>query len=379
MRWAGGPLNAIDRTSRALKRAAGSRQLGACCNILAVMRLVLALALMASLAGCSATPSLMKSADSFDHALSPVFAADLAEALTRLAALPDDALDMAQRRVRDCMQSRFIRAAPVDPVPGLAGDVLSAYRQYWTAVLMKQATAEQAETVLFDALARWDPSRATDFDGRAEGVRRALESQGWHVLGGVTTPLHELMLWRQQTSSLHAVALPGGDIEVKVTSLDGFASLGWAAWATCDRSHTGGWTTADGIMVVARAWDLNSEAYKISLLAHEAQHFSDYRRYPKLAQTDLEYRAKLVEIALADTTQRELLGKFASRAQRNRDLPHPFANHWLVLRLRARLGGADWMAQPRDAIARAALAELQAHSAALDAEGAASARSALPD
>ncbi len=193
------------------------------------------------------------------------------------------------------------------------------------------------------------------------------------------TPLHELMLWREQTHSVRTVALPGGDIEVKVTALDGFASLGWAAWATCDRSHTGGWATADGIMVVAPAWDLRSEAYTISLLAHEAQHFSDYRRYPKLAQTDLEYRAKLVEIALAETTQRELLGTFASRAQRNRDLPHPFANHWLVERLRTRLGGADWIARSRDEIARAALAELQAHSDLIDAKGALLAESVLPD
>jgi hypothetical protein len=346
------------------------------------MQLVFVLAMAAGLAACAATPSSMKPPDSFDHALAPVFAADLPEALTRLAALPDDALDAAQRRVRDCMQSRFGRGpspATVEPVPGLADGVLDAYRHYWTTVLMKRASAAQAEAVLSDSLARWDLSRAMNVEGRVDGVHRVLESQGWHALGGVTPPLHELMLWRQQTSSLHKVALPGGDIEVKVTLLDGFASLGWAAWATCDRSHTGGWATADGIMVVAPAWDLHSEAYTISLLAHEAQHFSDYRRYPKLAQTDLEYRAKWVEIALSETTQHDLLGTFAARAERDRGLPHPFANHWLIERLRTRLGGADWRAQPRDAITRAALAELQAHSDALDAQGAALVESVLPD
>jgi hypothetical protein len=346
------------------------------------MRFVFVLATAVWVVACASTSSTINPSASFDHALAPVFAADMPEALARLAALPDGAFDPAQRRVRDCMQARFAHGpspASVEPVPGLAGEVLEAYRHYWTTLLMKRATPAQAEAVLFDSLARWDSSRASDFDARADGVRRALESQGWHALGGMTTPLHELMLWRRQTSNLRTATLPGGDIELEVSVLDGFASLGWAAWATCDHSHTGGWATADGIMVVAPAWDLHSEAFKISLLAHEAQHFRDYRRYPKLAQTDLEYRAKLVEIALADTTQRELLGKFASRAQRNRDLPHPFANHWLVLRLRARLGGADWTAQPRDAIARAALAELQAHGAALDAEGATSAESVLPD
>jgi hypothetical protein len=324
----------------------------------------------------------MKPMVSFDRAIAPVFAADLAEALARLAALPDAAMDAEQRRIRNCMRARFAqpsREGPSDSPPGLAGEVLGAYRSYWTSVLMRQTTATQAEATLFESLARWDATGAKDLETRAAGVHRAVELQGWHVLGGVTTPLHELMLWREQTHGVRTVALPAGDIEVKVTSLDGFASLGWTAWATCDRSHTGGWATADGIMVVASAWDLRSEAYTISLLAHEAQHFSDYRRYPKLAQTDLEYRAKLVEIALAETTQRDLLGKFASAAERNRGVPHPFANHWLVERLRMRLGGGEWREHPRDAIARVALAELQAHSEALDAQGAALVKSALPD
>jgi hypothetical protein len=324
----------------------------------------------------------MKPIVSFDSAIAPVFAADLRVALARLAALPDEAMNAEQRRVRDCMQARFAqpsREAPSDSPSGVAGEVLGVYRSYWTSVLMKQMTPTQAEATLFESLARWDATGANDLETRAAGVHRAVEMQGWHVLGGVTTPLHELMLWREQTHGVRTVVLPAGDIEVKVTSLDGFASLGWTAWATCDRSHTGGWATADGIMVVASAWDLRSEAYTISLLAHEAQHFSDYRHYPKLAQTDLEYRAKLVEIALAETTQRNLLGRFASAAERNRGLPHPFANHWLVERLRARLRGDDWAEQPRDVIAHAALAELQAHSDQLDARGAASVESVLPD
>ncbi len=335
-----------------------------------------------SVVACVATPTEMKPPASFDHAIAPVFAADLPEALKRLAALPEAAMDEPQRRVRDCMQARFAqppREAAGAPLPGMAGEVLGAYRRYWTSVLMKQATPAQAEAALSERLARWDTTGATDLDGRSEAVQRALESQGWHALVGMTTPLHELMLWREQTSSMRTVALPDGDFTVKVVMLDGFASLGWTAWATCDRSPTLGWATSEGIMAVAPFWDLNSEAYTISLLAHETQHFSDFRRYPRLAQTDLEYRAKLTEIALADATQQKLLTKFSSRALRDRSLPHPFANHWVIERLRVRLGEGDWMAQPRDAIARAALAELRAHGDQLDTEGAALVESVLPD
>jgi hypothetical protein len=195
----------------------------------------------------------------------------------------------------------------------------------------------------------------------------------------MTPPLRELMVWRRETSQAQGVELPGGRIDVKVTLLDDFVSLGWAAWATCDKSHTGGWATEDGIMVVAPAWNLDSEPYRVSLLAHEAQHFSDYRRYPKLSPADLEYRAKLVEIALAEKTQANLLNGFSAGAARDRALPHPFADYWLVARLRARLGTDDWKNASVKALREAALGELAAHGAALDERGRETVTTALPD
>lgn len=132
-------------------------------------------------------------------------------------------------------------------------------------------------------------------------------------------------------------------------------------------------------MVVAAAWDRASEDYRVSLLAHEAQHFRDKRLYPKLASTDLEYRAKLVELALADETQGALLDRFAAEAKRERALPHPFASYWVVMRLKERLGAKSWAGLSRPSVREAASAELAAHGTALDARGAALVESALPD
>jgi hypothetical protein len=200
-----------------------------------------------------------------------------------------------------------------------------------------------------------------------------------HALGGVTAPLHEFMLWRQQTTQRETIALVDGTVDIQVTLLDGFVSLGWAAWGTCERSHTGGWATSDGIMVVAPAWKLDSEDYLVSLQAHEAQHFSDYRIYPKLASPDLEYRAKLVELALANQTQRALLEQFTAGAKRDRTLPHSFANYWVVEHLRMRLKTTSWDAVTTAAVRNAATAALAAHSAALDARGRDTVATALPD
>lgn len=318
----------------------------------------------------------------FRHALAPVFEADLPAALRRLGALPDSALDETQRGVRDRMLTRFAGTdADADLGLGLEGlprevaAIVRAYRRYWSAVLMRRATMEQAEArlsvALGDALAASGaPSiglQPRDLDAQADTAKALLESHALHVLGGVTAPLRELMLWRTRQSKLQTIALPGGAVEVNVALLDDFISLGWAAWATCDHRHTGGWAVAEGIMVVRPAWQLDSEDYRISLLAHEAQHFCDLRRYPKLASADLEFRAKLVELALADESRHRLWARFVAEARRDRGLPHNHASYWLVERLRQRLGGDEKRAGEASALRRAALAELAAHSAALDA------------
>jgi hypothetical protein len=321
--------------------------------------------------------------DSFNRALAPVFAGDMPATLSRLSALAEEGLTPKDRAVRACIRARFAGTAADDPReaawPEPVRAVLGAYRRYWSASLMKRVAPEEAQARLSADLAPWAGPAATDLTARAEAVRGVMAAQGFQSLGGVTPPLHELMLWRRQRTTAERVPLPDGDIDVKVTLLDDFASLGWAAWGTCDSRHTGGWTTDEGIMVVAPAWKLDSEAYRISLLAHEAQHFSDRARYPQLSAADLEYRAKLVELALASDSQAGLWQKFSIEARRERALPHPYASHWVVERLRARLGQDCSRGCPTQAVRDAALAELAAHAAALDAAGRATVQTALPD
>src|SRR5258706_3608996 len=349
------------------------------------MRILPLLAAWLGLLGCASRPVSAPVNPNLADALAPVFQADMPAAMARLAVLPVVELDPSQRRTRDCVLARFGSLANSTTEPGdvtllaPASDVLRTYRRYWTTALMRQATAQQAEAALSNELGKLLGGGETDINGRSEAAVRMIESHGVHALGGVTPPLYELMIWREQATHRETIALPGGAFDVQVTMLAGFASLGWAAWATCDRSHTGGWTTSDGIMVVAAAWQLDGEEYRVSLLAHEAQHFSDRTRYPQLAAADLEYRAKLTELILARETQRALLEKFATEAKRDRALPHSFASYWLIERLRARLGSDHWAAISGDWIREAAAAEFAAHTVAIDARGRESVRSALPD
>src|SRR5205085_9777810 len=66
---------------------------------------------------------------------------------------------------------------------------------------------------------------------------------------------------------------------------------------------------------------------------HEGQHFADYAQYPKLEQPELEYRAKLTEIAMSQSTTAELLQRFAALGGTRRAVPHAFANRQVRLAL----------------------------------------------
>ena len=346
----------------------------------AMTRIALRLAAAAALAAFAA----FAHADDVYEALGPIFQGDLPQTLARLKALPDDSLTAKTRPVRDCIVARFGGASPaavaVDPrLPADLAAVLQAYRHYWTAALLHRMTLADADAALSDDLGRLLPDAPAGLDSRAAQAVALAEKRGWHALGGVTAPLHEYLLWKDQATQREEVALPGGTVTVSVSMLDGFASLGWGAWGSCEIAHTGGWATPQGLMVVVPGWDLAGERYRVSLLDHESQHFADYPRFPKLAQTDLEYRAKLVELALAHGAQDDLLAMFASGAKRDRSLPHPFAEWWVMKRLGDRLGSSDRATWKPDDVRSAATAELAAHTALLQARGAASVESVLPD
>jgi len=328
------------------------------------------------------TIALAAPADDFRAALGPVFQADEPAALARLHAIPESALDEKSRTTLDCIVNRFekgAKAPDADALPADLRSILDAYRRYWTAVLMKRVTVAEGDAALSSELGRLLPNAPADLDARGEAVVHLAESHGWHALGGFTSPLHDFMLWKAQVTHREHVELPEGAIDVNVTMLDGFANYGWGAWGTCDRAHTGGWTNEDGLFVVTPSWDLAGEAYRVSLLAHEAQHFSDNVRFPKLAQTDLEYRAKLVELVGARETQASLLAAFAAGAKRDRALAHSFAEWWVMERLNQRLGAADWRTWNPDRVRVEAGAELRASTAQLQAKGAATVETALPD
>jgi len=315
--------------------------------------------------------------------MSAILQGDSTRALRALAAVPVDEYRGFDAQYRACMSARFERRSP----PWLAGgiedrfvqDVLHAYQDYWWRALAQPPQREALTGQLLQRLRALlgDAAAGADDFATVEPLLIAeLERRGYHALMGRTPPLRELMLWRNQESREFDVTLPDGPQRVHVELLDDFLSLGWSAYGRCERGSNGGWATGESLYAVMPAYrtrgGLEGERFKVVFLGHEAQHLADKDRFTGLADWELEYRAKLVELAQAgegDVGQARLRG-FISSQGNDMDAPHPYANTRVIADLRERLG-AEPDAVPRAQLHAAALELLARDTRRLEARGAA--------
>jgi hypothetical protein len=65
-------------------------------------------------------------------------------------------------------------------------------------------------------------------------------------------------------------------------------------------------------------------------LKHEARHFADYKLYPKLQSSTLEYRAKLTELVYANISKLTILDRFTNDGIKSAKSGHSLAN-WHVI------------------------------------------------
>jgi len=353
------------------------------------------------LAACSQLPvkntAAAADAEKLNAARRAAIQGDMVSALQGLRELSPNFLSAKDAAMRECMLQRHAASAeypPASNLPPAAAAVLNAYQDYWRSLLLKQAEQPQAEkqllTTLNTILAENGQTThdRSDLDATTDAIKPLIERQGLHALTGKTSPYYELMLWRKEAPKRFSVALPEQVTAVDVVFMDDFMVQGWLGYETCNYIGTGGWAEKDKLYAVSEKYDQNSERFKISYLAHEGQHFSDYAHYPKLEQPELEYRAKLTELAMSITTTRSLFLKFLLGGVRGRNAPHPHAEYMLGQHMSARLLGtatpietdpAHWETIGDQAIRDAARSLLLESSATLKAAGASTATRFLPD
>ncbi|MBW6457945.1 MAG: hypothetical protein K0B52_02165, partial [FCB group bacterium] len=153
----------------------------------------------------------------------------------------------------------------------------------------------------------------------------------------------DLFLWQKQQDSIFTVQLPESEIDVHVVLMDDFLSIGWTEYATMGKHYAGGWANRRALYCVRKAYDLSGEAFRVSYLTHESQHFSDYKNFPALEQPDLEYRAKLAELHAAEETGLRLIKNFILNAKHDRSYAHPFANYHVMRDLSKEIFNQDFV------------------------------------
>jgi len=247
------------------------------------------------------------------------------------------------------MINRFGPEAPAPSAPEVGDPWIAAlaksYMNYWQRALTKPTEREQAETDLrnqIGTLLSHPVSKDSDLDAAEDEITAEALKRDFHVLLGRTPPLRELMLWKKLTVEQRQVSLPEGPHRVTVNLLDDFILRGWGYYATCSQRSAGGWTTDNALFAVVPAYgNLDGENFLVNFVAHETQHFADKHSFPGLASWELEYRAKLVELALADSTQGSTLQLICENRSDAKDSPHAFADFHVINDLAKHLGASE--------------------------------------
>ena len=201
-------------------------------------------------------------------------------------------------------------------VPDRLNDILRLYQVYYRDVFY--CGLPEAEDKLLNDLRRLLNMPDADEESLTARLQAVFESGGFHAQFGKTQGYYGPYVWRETVPTVYRVELPGGTADYTVNILKGFLFRSWMDYLTFGRYGTGGWASPDGaINCIAQAYDFESERFLVSLLKHEAQHTVDMEQFPDITPTELEYRAKLVELHYASDPG--LLQKFLAQADESRE------------------------------------------------------------
>jgi hypothetical protein len=294
---------------------------------------------------------------------------DLKPALHLLAEV-DSSSSASDQELAAKFHQRFVQRSESPSIASgnaLVDLVVAEYRDYWAGALLqtaeRTANAMSLETSLIDTLREQGGLRLppTVEEDTWERLRQAVADRGFYVLVETAPPLQDLLIWRKQTEKQFEIELTDQVATVNVVFMSDFYSLGWKHFAALGLASTTGWVDQGTLYCVEWVYAEGTETFEVSYLKHESRHLADLERFPGLSAADLEYRAKLTELAFATRTQRRLLDDFTIKGAAGSESPHAQANHrvthdlWRELYGSSFPGGTDaWMTVSRDKVNRAA-------------------------
>lgn len=215
--------------------------------------------------------------------------------------------------------------------------LLKIFHNYWRASLLDCCTNYESGFVP-EVLAYLNENcppvqgQSINMENVPEFYSRYIKSKGLYSTGGIgrTGKLIDLLVWKAQKDTSYTISLNDEELNVKVVFLENFITLGWEEYATLGKYYPSGWAKDNALYCVKDAYDLNSERFFVSYLAHEGRHFADYKLFHQLKNEDYEYRAKLTELSLAENTLYDLMKFFIDNANYQSDNGHSVANYCVV-------------------------------------------------
>ena len=307
-----------------------------------------------------------------------VFAGDVSVAGSLFSSNPDD---RGSQMLADRFERRFVARSDGLDFGRIESEAVreigELFQSYWRDALMQLAPLDDLEDRLkrrLDAIlvTKGYASSLDDEDSFFENVEAFIREDGYFAQSGRTPPLLDLMIWTKDEVATESVELTDGTFEVAVHYLDDFISYGWSNFSAFGMTSTGGWAKEDGLYCLCRHYDLDSERFKLSFLKHETRHYADFKLYPELQASDLEYRGKLTELAFSEERTYGLLAYFHNAANRVENSPHPLANWYVIEGLSVLLldgkwpaDASDWESIPKEQIRQAARRLLEKHDSKL--------------
>jgi len=264
-------------------------------------------------------------------------------------------------------------------------NMINKFQDYWRSVMIENVDQELADSLFINEMIaflqkEFKPDLSTE---EIEKNYYTLSQDFFKSKGlfgnamGKTGHLFDLYLWKDEREKVYEISLPEKQVKVPVVFMRNFISIGWAHYTTFGHAYTGGWAKPGKLFCVEQSYDLSSENFKISYISHEGQHFADYKTFPKLKQTDLEYRAKLTELSLAKESVMDVISKFLRRAKNDKGRAHAFANYSVIKNLSLELFDIEyqgdvgkWERISVKKINKASVKLLKEHTSKLNEKGA---------
>lgn len=258
-------------------------------------------------------------------------------------------INIAFQKWKSKMHSRFINNDEViahTTDNKIVNDISEIYRNYWRQELLKGDDEKKSDSLLYDQLSDYLVNNSLT-DMPRDSLRKTIQNdsvltsiltnEGFKTKFMLRNGFQEVIIWDKETEQNYTVVLPKDTVNTKVVFIEEYHLNGYDYFATFGSSQVGGWAIKESATLYCNKgqYDLNSEKFDISYLKHESIHFTDLNQYPNLSSTDLEYRAKVIE--LMHCTEKSIFLRISDfltgASNKNRNHSHPYANHSIIQNL----------------------------------------------